>query len=68
MHWTQETNAHLGLSMQLFIMSNIFDFASVAFCTASITIFNGSPGILISACSAVIPFFVPAILKSISPK
>ena len=50
------------------ITSKISRRAFLACFRASFNIFSVTPLILISICKAHIPFFVPATLKSISPK
>ena len=60
--------ASWGLSIASCIFSNIWILAGLAFLIASEITATGNPVIFISICNAVMPFSVPATLKSISPR
>ena len=61
-------NCFLGSEIHANMLSKISRRALCACANASSKIFLVIPVTLISICKAVIPFFVPATLKSISPK
>ena len=61
-------NDSWGLSIASCIFSKICNLAGRAFLIASEITDTGNPVIFISICNAVIPFSVPATLKSISPR
>ena len=60
-------SSFLGSAISFSITSSISILATFACARASLNMFSVIPFILMSICSAVIPFLVPATLKSISP-